>query len=80
MSDIDTGDHVLHRPTGESWIVAYVQGDRLAWVGWPGGTAAVADCEVIERASPEDRLRVLRNMAQSTGDRARYARALLGVP
>ena len=33
--DIDTADHVKHGPSGETWVVAYVEDDRLAWCGWP---------------------------------------------
>jgi hypothetical protein len=40
---IDTADHVLHGPSGETWVVAYVEGDRLAWCGWPEGEAKLAD-------------------------------------
>lgn len=39
--DIDTGDTVKHKPTGEEWLVAGVKGDRLMWCGWPEGWAAV---------------------------------------
>jgi hypothetical protein len=80
MSSIDTGDYVRHRPTGEQWIVAYVRGDRLAWLGWPEGEAALADCELIDKAPPARREKWLRLMAESSGDgpRQRYARHILG--
>lgn len=29
MAEIDTGDHVLHGPTGETWVVARVLEDKL---------------------------------------------------
>lgn len=79
MIDIDTGDYVLHRPTGEQWVVAYVRGDRLAWLGWPEGEASVADCELVEKAPMERREKWLREMAESPGDgpRQRYARQVL---
>lgn len=49
---IRCGDHVLHRPTGESWVVAYADYEtgRLAWAGYPDGTAAIADCELTKAA------------------------------
>ncbi len=74
---IDTADHVFHAPTGETWRVAYVQGDRLAWVGWPEGEAALSDCTLVYKATPEDREALLRAMCESyLGEdaRARYAR------
>lgn len=47
------GDHVLHRPTGEKWVVAYAdeKRDELAWAGWPVGTARLSDCELVHRVS-----------------------------
>ncbi len=47
------GDVVRHIPSGEEWLVAWAEGDRLAWAGWPDGTAALSDCEVIQRVSDE---------------------------
>lgn len=72
---IDTGDSVRHAPTGETWIVAYVRGDRIAWCGWPEGEALLSDCMLLEKATPEYRLQLLRDMAAVPGDdvRKRYA-------
>lgn len=73
---IDTGDHVKHGPTGESWLVAFVEGDRLAWCGWPEGSADLADCTLVQKAAPGEREALLRSMAEiGDGDmRGRYAR------
>lgn len=76
---IDTGDFVRHGPTGEEWVVAYVQGDRLAWCGWPEGEARLADCTLLQKASDEYRAKILNELAESTGARARYARHRLGI-
>ena len=73
----DTGDEVPHRPTGEQWVVAYVQGDRLAWLGWPQGEAAVADCDLVKRCTPEKRQKWLLELAGMRDDsdpRCRYAK------
>jgi hypothetical protein len=76
--NIDTGDYVLHRPTGEQWIVAYVHGDRLAWCGWPEGEAALADCELVEKATPERREHWLQEMAKSgPGPRRSHAESII---
>lgn len=48
------GDTVFHRPTGETWVVAYAEGEYLAWFGWPDGLAKLSDCEVKERCSDEE--------------------------
>lgn len=79
---IDTGDTVFHRPTGEEWVVAYVQDGRLAWCGWPPGEADVNDCELRTPASNESRIKLLNDLAnmQSREDRrCSYARWRLGI-
>lgn len=52
---IQCGDWVLHRPSGETWVVAAADHERddLMWCGWPEGMARVSDCDVIKRAAPE---------------------------
>jgi hypothetical protein len=81
VSDIDTGDSVLHGPSGETWLVAYVQGDRLAWCGWPEGEARLSDCTLVRKATPEGRNELLHRMADMNADdaRRRYARTALGL-
>lgn len=75
MSTIDTADHVQHTPSGESWVVAYVRGDRLAWCGWPQGEAALADCTLLKKATDAERDKLLHDMADCGHDpRATYAR------
>lgn len=81
MSDaIDTGDAVVHGPTGETWLVAYVEDGQLAWCGWPEGTADVSDCTLVRKATPEQRVTLLRELGAEhrTHDRRfRVARATL---
>jgi hypothetical protein len=76
---IDTGDHVRHEPTGESWVVACVQGDKLSWCGWPEGMAELKDCTLILKVDEEKRLALLQQIAASGGNdhRVRYAIAAL---
>lgn len=74
---IDTGDHVLHKPSGEKWVVAFVDHDRLWWCGWPEGTAALADCELIKKATAAERHNLLVDMIKAGGARARYAERAL---
>lgn len=77
--DIDTGDTVLHRPTGEEWLVAGVENGRLMWYGWPPGTADVADCELIRKATTTERDKLLHELADMRNDdkRRRLARSVL---
>ena len=78
---IDTGDTVKHGPTGETWVVAYVQGDRLAWCGWPEGEARLSDCTLVESATDEERLKLLHQLADMPKEdaRRRFARWRLGL-
>jgi hypothetical protein len=76
---IETGDVVLHSPTGERLVVACVDGDRLSWCGWPEGMAALSDCTLVEKAGPEDKARLLEQLAalREPDHRGRHARATL---
>lgn len=49
------GDSVLHRPSGEEWVVAYADAtqDVVAWAGWPNGRARLSDCTLVRPASDE---------------------------
>lgn len=72
--EIDTGDTVLHGPSGETWTVAYVDGDRLAWCGWPPGEAKLSDCTLKEKASPEYREELLRQLSELQLESGAYDR------
>lgn len=81
MSDIDTADTVYHRPSRETWRVACVQGNRLSWCGWPEGSADVADCDLVQKAPPGEKEKLLQTMADMGNQddhRCRYARHALG--
>ena len=76
-ANIDTADHVRHKPTGENWVVACVQGNRLSWCGWPEGSAELTDCELTYKATQEERNKLLHDLASMGGGRSdhrqRYA-------
>lgn len=74
---IDTGDAVLHRPTGETWLVAYVAagGEHLVCCGWPESSAKVADCELVAAATAGGRRLLLERMAAMEGPDSRKAYA-----
>ena len=55
-ADLRPGDTVHHHPSGEDWVLRYVKGDRLSWLGWPPGEASVADCSLASRCSDEEHL------------------------
>lgn len=73
---IDTGDKVHHAPTGEDWLVAFVEGENLVPLGWPQTIAKLADCTLLEKATQEDRAMWRKDLLRlSTDDiRGRWAR------
>lgn len=51
VTTIRAGDHVLHEPSGETWVVCRVKPEtgRLATFGWPPSEALISDC-VLKKA------------------------------
>lgn len=72
---MDTGDVILHKPSGEKWVVAFVTEDMLCCCGWPKSYAKLSDCELVTPATAEERERLLWDMARISGEdrRKRYA-------
>ncbi len=72
------GDFVLHRPSGERWLVAYADPDRddLAWFGWPNGLARLSDCEVVRRCTDDQHAKAVDEWRRSSGDDGRRNRVL----
>lgn len=71
------GDHVRHRPSGESWVVAYQDGEHVGWCGWPAGEALAADCDLIQAVTDTEHLAILRRLENGGDKRARMAREAL---
>ena len=65
--DIETGDIVHHAPTGEKWLVAYVDGDRLCAVGWPETIAKLSDCTLVIKAEEDVREQLIKELAAMPG-------------
>ena len=63
-----TGDTVKHGPSDETWTVAYVDGDHIAWCGWPPGEARLSDCTLVEECSQEESVALLRKLAEPRTD------------
>lgn len=63
------GDAVLHRPSGETWLVASRDGRRDFYAcGWPETRARVLDARVLRRATDEEHEKLLREVADSRDD------------
>ena len=72
----DTGDTVFHRPTKETWLVAFVHGGRLTCCGWPESIAPISDCVLVQKATPEQRFNLIQDMAAMSGSDRRKSYAL----
>lgn len=80
-TNIDTADVVRHGPTGEEWVVAYVEGEHLTACGWPETRAPLNDCTLVAKAPWERRQQLLEEMSQIRGDdsRKRHAQRVLAA-
>lgn len=76
-TEIRTGDAVFHRPTGETWLVAWCKDGKLCACGWPETIADVADCVRTREATDEQSIALLREMAHLSDTRGAYAREAL---
>jgi len=72
------GDHVLHLPSDETWVVAYADPviDRLAWAGWPNGIARLSDCEITKQCSDEEHREAVDGWRNSGSDDGRKSKVL----
>lgn len=61
MSDMNkklpfrTGDSILHKPSGETWVCAWADPATgyLFWLGWPPGEARISDFELAKAVDDE---------------------------
>lgn len=66
------GDKVHHGPTGETWTLSCDQYlDRVIPMGWPETLASAAECTLIEAATDQKRLEILRQVASPERDQYR---------
>lgn len=70
------GDTVFHRPSGETWEVAYCDGNDLAWCGWPNGLARTEHCQLVKACSDEEHAQAVERWRQSLNGGSRRAHVL----
>jgi DNA polymerase-3 subunit epsilon len=58
------GDTVKHLPSGETWVLAYADGPHVSACGWPESIAQASDCELVEAATDEQHVTMLRKWAE----------------
>jgi hypothetical protein len=71
---IDTADHVHHAPSGETWVVMFVDGDHLYYCGWPNGSGLLTDCKLTKKASAAERHKLLVDLAAGSTHGAAHAK------
>lgn len=62
-----TGDHVLHRPSQETWVVAWADYETgyMAPCGWPTCQARIDDCDIVKDATDEESAQIVAALAIS---------------
>lgn len=70
------GDQVIHRPSGETWTVAFADKDVLAPAGWPDNRAQLSDCEIIVRCSDKEHAAQVAQWSMTTGPDTRRSSVL----
>jgi len=73
------GDHVLHKPSGETWVVAFADDEKVAPCGWPNCLARRSDCEIINHVHDEDHYKLLQELSRLDDNRGARARAELAA-
>jgi hypothetical protein len=74
---IDTGDAVYVEGLDETWLVAYCSNGYVCCCGWPESLVEEKRCTMKRKATPEQRLQLLREMACLDGSRGSHARCEL---
>lgn len=73
------GDSVHHGPTGEDWVLAFGDledgGGKVSPAGWPACLAEASDCTLLEPASDEEHIEMLKRVADMRGSDFRAIRA-----
>lgn len=70
------GDAVLHRPSGETWILACDERNgEIVCCGWPESMAPAKDCDLVEAATDRMRSDILWQVARECRDELRARRA-----
>lgn len=64
------GDIAYHWPTGETWVLAYDDGNgRVAWMGWPPGEAEAQHCILMVPATEAEHRATVMAFAKQAGAR-----------
>jgi hypothetical protein len=63
---------VRHGPSGETWVLAAVDGEHVYPAGWPPSRAEAGDCTLVEAADDAEHVRMVTEAAErDSGDCSR---------
>ena len=65
------GDHVKHFPSGEIWVVAWADDEKLCAAGWPHEIVNSSDCRCVRRTTITEHLEAVRDWVKSSGSSRR---------
>jgi hypothetical protein len=67
MLKVRAGDSIYHKPSGYILRVGYVNTNSncISTLGWPESYVDVKDCEIDEKCSDEEHIKLLRELASS---------------
>lgn len=69
-----TGDTILHKPSGETWTVAWGDDREVICCGWPESFADASDCEMLQTATDEEHWTLVRRIAEPNSSSPRTSR------
>jgi hypothetical protein len=69
IQSIQPADVVKHNPSGETWVIAAVNGDEVMPCGWPESIAKAKDCVIVKKATDEAKQKMIESWAgKHSGD------------
>lgn len=68
--NIETGDYIKHKPSGEGYRVAFIKDDTVTVMGWKQPRLKLSDCELVAKSREGENLRVIRNF--NTGEEIHF--------
>lgn len=73
--EIEIGDAVHHAPSGENWVVARVDAEHLYPAGWPCTRERVAECSLLQKATPAQRTEMVERLKNISSDDPRHIKS-----
>lgn len=72
-----SGDTVFHRPSGETWVVAWADAREVLPAGWPETIASASECDLVRSCSDDEYWAMVEAVARYQDTRGRRCFNLL---